>query len=322
MKTFSDFGFRVLDSAYNKRILIEWPQAFSAYANCDLRAEVHRPAYLSAYQFPEEFKKYLQINDGSTRGYTGPTWSRWLWFDVDNKDAPAEALAHTRMLIEFLGDRYRLADDMLVFFSGGKGFHVGLPTSLWVPDPSESFASACRQFAEAVARQAGIVIDLSIYDRVRLFRAPNSWHVKGECFKRYLTLDELFDLDVDEIRNLAAEPAPFEIPVDPPLDEQAVADWKIACESVAAAKVARPSGTVPDQLNHITRDFLIDGAEAGDRHRLLYSASRNLGDFGCSFELALALLEPPARESGLLPSDIRRQIECGIADSRKKGIAQ
>ena len=51
------------------------------------------------------------------------------------------------------------------------------------------------------------------------------------------------------------------------------------------------------------------------------SAARNLGEFGCPFELALALLEPAARESGLPPSDIRRQIQCGLTDEAKKGGA-
>lgn len=321
MKTHAQFGFRVLDDANRRRILIDWPRVFSSYASCDSCAEVHRPAYLSAYQFPAEFETYLTTT-GSTKGYSGVCWSSWLWFDVDSKTDPDLALEYTRRLIEFLGDRYTLADELLVWFSGFKGYHVGLPTSLWMPEASADFASACRQFAEMVAMQAGIVIDQSIYDRVRLFRAPNSRHGKTGRFKRFLTLDELFYFGVEQIQTLAAEPAPFEIPTDPPIDEQAVADWQVACKAVAVSKVVRPVGTTPSRLNRATRDFLIDGAEVNDRHRLLYSSARNLGEFNCSFELAFALLEPAARESGLPPSNIRRQIECGLADAGPKGVDQ
>ena len=58
--------------------------------------------------------------------------------------------------------------------------------------------------------------------------------------------------------------------------------------------------------------FIRDGAENGDRHRRLFSAAANLGDFGCSFDLAFALLAESALDSGLPPADVRRQIECGL----------
>ena len=323
MRSHFQFGFRVRETPFGKRILIDWPRAFSAYASCDSCAEVDRPAYLSAYQFSEEFRDYLHAND-STKGYAGTCWSQWVWFDVDDEDEPDTALRSTRKLIEFLGDRYGIADELLVWFSGSKGYHVGLPTSLWMPDASPLFAKSCRQLAESVSILSDIVIDLSVYDRVRLFRAPNSRHAKTGLFKRHLTLDELFLLDVGGIQNLAVEPKPFGIPDDPPVHEQAVIDWQTAVEAATATvcAVVRPVGTSPERLNRATRDFIINGTDPGDRHRLLYSSARNLGEFACSFELAFALLEPPARDSGLPPSDIRRQIECGLADEARKGGAQ
>ena len=108
-----------------------------------------------------------------------------------------------------------------------------------------------------------------------------------------------------------------------PAHDQAVIDWAEAVETAAAATntAVLSAGCGPDRLNRSTREFLMEGADPGSRHRLLYSAARSLGEFGCSFELAVALLEPPARESGLPPSDIRRQIECGLADAAPKGGA-
>jgi hypothetical protein len=66
------------------------------------------------------------------------------------------------------------------------------------------------------------------------------------------------------------------------------------------------------KLNRQTTDFIRDGADAGDRHRLLFSAAANLGEFGCPPALAHALLTEAALDSGLSPSDVRRQIECGL----------
>ncbi len=56
----------------------------------------------------------------------------------------------------------------------------------------------------------------------------------------------------------------------------------------------------------------------GDCHneRRLFSAAANLADFSCGFELAWALLSESALDSGLSPSEVRRQIECGLKHQR------
>ena len=94
-------------------------------------------------------------------------------------------------------DRYRLdGDDLLVFFSGSKGFHIGLPTSLWQPMPSERYHRVARRFAEWLVEPIEIAIDVGIYDKVRAFRAPNSRHPKTGLHKRALSARELLHLDM------------------------------------------------------------------------------------------------------------------------------
>jgi len=44
----------------------------------------------------------------------------------------------------------------------------------------------------------------------------------------------------------------------------------------------------------------------------LFSAAANLAEFGCPVALAHALLTEIALDSGLSPSDVRRQIDCGL----------
>jgi hypothetical protein len=46
---------------------------------------------------------------------------------------------------------------------------------------------------------------------------------------------------------------------------------------------------------------------------MLFSAAANLQELNCPAELAHALLTPAARDSGLTPADIRRQIDCGLS---------
>jgi hypothetical protein len=321
------FGFRILGATCETRRLVEAGAAFAAYAECDQRAECDREAYLSAFRFGEDFRRLL-LETGSTAGYSGLCWSPWLWFDLDNEELH---FAHkdAGALAAFLIERYGLEPaDLLLFFSGSKGFHVGLPTSLWLPAPSLDFAKTARRFAEHVAELAAVTIDTGVYDRVRAFRAPNSRHPKTGLHKRRLTFDELLG-PLDAILELGKTPTPFAVPAVVKTSDQAAADWQRAADQAkqeSEAKAARrAAGNGTPTLNRSTLDFIRGDVEPGGhgtaedrargagRHRLLFSAAANLGEFGCPPALAVALLEEPALDSGLPPKDVRRGIECGLA---------
>jgi hypothetical protein len=206
-----------------------------------------------------------------------------------------------------------------LFFSGKKGAHVGLPVT-WGPAPSVTFHRTARRFAEALAAEAGVAIDTGVYDKVRLFRAPNSRHPSTGLHKRRLTLDGLLHLDAGRIRQMAAAPEPFGLPVLTAADPHAAADWQGALQAVERereGKAQRQAATNgAPRLNRATLDFIREGAEEPNRHRLLFSAAANLAEFGCSpgsfALLAHALLTPAALDSGLSPADVRRQIDCGL----------
>jgi hypothetical protein len=309
-------GFRVLGSATSRRRLIDFDRAYAAYCECEPKAEIGREAYLSAFTYGEDFRQHL-TETGSTRGYDGSCSAPWLWCDLDGDDLDA-TLSDARRLAVGILHRYRTLDDeaLLLFFSGNKGAHIGLPIT-WGPAPSMAFHRTARRFAETLAAVAGIRIDTGVYDKVRLFRAPNSWHPKTGLHKRRLTLDELLHLDAARVRQLAATPEPFALPVATTADPQAAIDWQAALQTVgretevkAESRIAVANGT--PGLNRATLDFIRDGADLGDRHRLLFSAAANLAEFGCPPPLAHALLTKAALDSGLPPADVRRQIECGL----------
>jgi hypothetical protein len=311
------FGFRVLGPVTSRRRLIDFDAAFAAYAECDDKAEVSREAYLSAFTFGEDFGRHL-TETGSTSGYGGPCWSSWLWFDLDGQDLDA-TLGEARRLARGILDRYRTLDDddLLLFFSGSKGVHGGLPIT-WEAPPTAIFNRVARRFAEAIAASVGVTIDTSVYDKVRLFRAPNSRHAKTGLYKRRLTLHELLHLDAAGVRQLAAAPEPFHVPVVTAVDPQAAADWQAAVHAVEneiTARVQRQQAVAngTPHLNRWTLEFIREGALVGDRHRMLFSAAANLAEFGCPPALAHALLTEVALDCGLPPADVRRQIDCGLA---------
>ena len=310
-------GYRIIGNAAGRRRLVDAAAALAGYAACDPRAEVDREAYLSAFAFGPDFRDYLR-ETGSPKSYNGPCEALYVWFDLDNENDPQVALDGGRRLASTILDRYRSFDDgdLLLFFSGAKGFHVGLPV-VWNAPLSLDFHRVARQFAEWFAQLAGVSIDTSVYDKVRAFRAPNSRHPKTGLHKRRLFLDELTGLSLDGIRQLAESPEPFGLPAPAATCEQAAADWQAAMtavrqqiESKAQRRAAVANGMAT--LNRQTLDFIRDGADAGDRHRLLFSAAANLGEFNCPPALAHALLTEAGLDSGLSPSDVRRQIECGL----------
>jgi hypothetical protein len=318
------YAFRIVGATDRGRDWVHAGPAFLAYASCDPKAEVGKEAYLSAFCFGAEFRAHLE-STGSTRDYTGPCWAPWLWFDIDRED-PVKALTDARRLAGVLLGRYETLDEdgLLLFFSGSKGYHVGLPTSLWSPGPSPDFNRVARRFAEGVAGIAGTTVDGGVYDKVRAFRAPNSRHPKTGLHKRRLTYDELLHLPAERIRELAARPEPFEVPAVTATSEVAAKDWADAAALVrqeAGAKAQRRAEVAAGgaRLNRLTLDFVRDGAELNHRHIRLYSAAANLAEFGCPPALAHELLTPAALDSGLAPKEVHRQIECGLADA-KKGV--
>lgn len=120
------FGFRILGSCHEARILVDADRAFVAYCSCDDRAEIDCEAYLSAFRFGDDFS--LRADEWGrldVKGFDGTSWSRWLWFDIDRADI-GQALQDARRLVAFIAERYGLDDDALLIFSAGaKAFTPG-----------------------------------------------------------------------------------------------------------------------------------------------------------------------------------------------------
>jgi len=310
----NDRGFLIVGVLTGERISVLWPRAFTGFASLDQRARVDSEAHLSAFTFGEDLRSYLE-STGSTKHFDGVCGADFIWFDLDRSDLES-ARRDAIQLYEHAVGKYGTTEDLLIFFSGSKGFHIGLPTALWQPPGSLSFNKVARRFVETLATSAKVEIDKGIYDKVRTLRAPNSRHPKTGLHKRVLTLEELKSLSVEQIQQLAKEPAAFQVPKITKQSEQAAADWQAADRAVAweaeSLREHRALSNGTAKLNRSTIEFIRNGAETGGRHRLLFSAAANLAELGCPPTLAHQLLTEAALDSGLSPSDTRRQIDCGL----------
>jgi hypothetical protein len=308
------FGFRALGREAERKETV-WQSAFRAHIEADPRAMTAGECYLSHFVFPDEFRAHLATT-GSTAGYTGPTWLQWLVFDIDVADDIDEALRQARRLAAWLVDRFKLEpDDLMFFYSGSKGFHVLLPSSLWDGKPAASFHEYARRFAETLAINADVRIDSGVYARVNLLRAPNSKHRKTDRYKVQLRYDELLNLKPQAIFEIAAEPREGWIPEPVGVNTEAAETWReivSVVDSDNQTSTERRSSNGAAKLNPTTRAVLVEGSFVGDRHRELFSSAANLAEFGSVEELAFALLTPCGLNSGLTPSEVQRQIACGL----------
>jgi hypothetical protein len=318
-------GFRVMGHRAGRRRLVDWRTAFLAYAECDPRAEHDREAYLSHFVFGRDFADYLTAN-GSEAAYSGSCGADWLHWDIDRPGDLERALSDARRLAGAILDRYRELDDddPFAFYSGSKGLHFALPTSLWGPAPSVQFHETAKRFCLAHAERAGVIVDGTIYSKTRLFRAPNSRHPKTGLFKRRLTLDELMHLKPEAIVELARQPMPFRIPSPTVTSPTAVADWLEAGRAVerrAVEQRARVDNGAA-KLTAFARRFVRDGELDADKRAVsTFRVAAELSEFFLihGFDsLVHALLTEAALDSGLGPGEAKRQIDSGLAHARRQ----
>ena len=60
------YGFRIVGPCSESWRLVDAAAALSAYAACDDKAEVTSEAYLSAFQFGDEFCRHLDMTGSTT----------------------------------------------------------------------------------------------------------------------------------------------------------------------------------------------------------------------------------------------------------------
>jgi hypothetical protein len=315
------FAFRILGGTDNQRRLVDYGSAFRAYCAADPAARPEVPAYLSAFCYGDEFRQQVEAT-GSVCGYQGPVGIPSIKWDIDRAGNLEAALHDVCHLSQFLADRYRFDDgDLLIGFSGWKGFHVELAVG-WPIDATPSANIVCRRFAEAIADEIGITIDTGVYDRVRPFRAWNSKHPKTDSYKVRIRLDDLLYASVEWITDHAAEPIPFDPPV-PISSPSVVAAWGEAVKVVrrqAEERHTHQSARSDASVNALTRQLIIDATtvEVGSRHARLFSAAANLAEFATVDDLVRAILTEPGLDTGLPPKEVRRQIDCGIEHARRQ----
>jgi hypothetical protein len=162
--------------------------------------------YSTYLLFGKDLMDYVNEH-GSVSGYDGKAFAYFLPIDVDDP-ALEKALEIARRILLLLVENWGLAPEAVrCYFSGSKGFHILLDGRVFGEvTPSRNLHYLFSKIREIIAKQANVNIDLSIRDKLRLIRLPNTLHQKSELYKIPLHVNELAGLTVEEITHMAKRP--------------------------------------------------------------------------------------------------------------------
>jgi len=152
--------------------------------------------YVSLFEYNDEhFKQWKE--KGTVAGIKDPT-TRRLFFDFDNAKNPEVARQDAITLVTRLLSKGVPSKNIQVAFSGSKGFSVEVEGTTSIT-PAE--------FKNVTTALAG---DLSTFDKVvsdpqRITRVVGTKHPKSKLYKFPLSVDQLSELDINTIKELAKD---------------------------------------------------------------------------------------------------------------------
>jgi DNA primase catalytic subunit len=156
-------------------------------------------------------------NEGKVEG---EEFSAPLYFDLDYGDDPAVAQREAKKVVDFFMKELDIQEqDIKVYFSGSKGFHIIIDDRALGVKPSTDLHKVYKHIAGYVKYRLGETttaeaengkavevteplksVDLVVYTVKRMLRLPYSRHQKTGLYKIEITVDELSLLSLDEIK--------------------------------------------------------------------------------------------------------------------------
>jgi hypothetical protein len=160
--------------------------------------------YTTYFRYPEDMMEHFKGNN-TVSGYGGSLYSDFLPIDVDSEDL-TNSIQLTKTILLHLQTKFDVDIKAVpIYFSGAKGFHVEIPSGLFGFNPSPQLHEIFKRILKRFLPE-GVVIDDSIYDKVRLWRIKNTLNSKSGLYKIPLPSDELLNLTIPEIKELARTP--------------------------------------------------------------------------------------------------------------------
>lgn len=153
--------------------------------------------YTSIFRYNDYQKKQLEEKK-SLSGIKDVRTNTLVW-DFDDSNDPENARLDTIRLAERLSDLEIDGDDMAIYYSGNKGFHVAITLDHDITP---------QQFKQATTRLAqGLkTYDSNVCDPQRVLRLEHTINLKSGLFKIPLHIEEVFAMPMERIQEMAHIP--------------------------------------------------------------------------------------------------------------------
>lgn len=132
-------------------------------------------------------------------------------FDSDSDEVGYEQVREDAMrALAFFSAIFSVSEeDVRIYFSGKKGIHLIIPAPILGVNPDKELNDIFKLIALDVHKiSVHKTVDTRIYDRVRLFRVPNSVHPDTGLHKVSMTPDQLRNFSYDGVQNWAKKARP------------------------------------------------------------------------------------------------------------------
>jgi len=138
-----------------------------------------------------------------------------LAFDLDCQENPEKARKEAIALVLDLKNGFDIPEENIaILFTGSKGFRVIANRRSFDFEPSPFLPLIHKSMAKELAEALKLkTVDFKIYHRRALLRLENSKHPKTGLFQIRLTFNELQNLNMNGIRQLAIKPRSLKMPV-------------------------------------------------------------------------------------------------------------
>jgi DnaB-like helicase C terminal domain/Primase C terminal 1 (PriCT-1) len=227
--------------------------------------------YISLFPFDKDIFDYVKTN-GSVKDYVGKQYCPIFFVDIDNEEnVESSRRSAIELINRFVSEYHVNISDIYIYFSGNKGFHVGLPDWLiGIPrTPQTNISDHCRAFITKM-KDGLNDIDMSVYNSTRIFRVVNSVNKKSGLYKIPISWDEL-NSDIDSIKLLAKEPRVDFIRTQ--TQKQISVELSSLWEFCEVQETNTPANF---------EDGILSSLKKGNRNNTLYSQSAKLVKMGMS----------------------------------------
>lgn len=232
-----------------------------------------------------------------------------LYFDLDgdiSSDASYEDLKND--VNTLYSELYKLGledEDIDLYFSGSKGYHVLVSPLVLGIKPSKDLNLAYKRYASYLSEKVGIKsLDMVIYDKRRLLRMPNTINSKSGSYKLCIGKNRFDTYTREELITFSKNPlAPIYCKAS--MHEYNEAAAKRFSSWLQSVKSENNSINVNKNIDTVIDDLKKDTVRAplpcvlyilenefpeGKRNNALYNASLSLKQAGYSYDQVLSIM--------------------------------